>query len=266
MSAAPNQPPLLRPPEPAVHVSMQALEECVRALDPASRALLDLSLRRRLPLEAMAAVLRTDPFDLARRRARAVARIAADLDLDGAGVVASVKTALARLADEAWLVPLSKKPVQAEEMATQARALMERLRERQAEERASRVSAHVPPTPTSPFSIGLARIADEDEREDEDVVTPPPPLAEALRRAAESEFAAAPPVVVVEPEPVAAEPEVVESSAETIEFVAVAPEPAPVAEPLADLIVIPRASARKIARGGVIVAILAAILRFLFRR
>jgi hypothetical protein len=30
----------------------------------------------------MAAVLHTDPFDLARRRARAVARIAADLDLD----------------------------------------------------------------------------------------------------------------------------------------------------------------------------------------
>jgi hypothetical protein len=264
MSAAPNQPPLLRLPEPAVNVSMQALEDCVRALDPASRALLDLSLRRRLPLEAMAVVLQTDPFDLARRRARAVARIAADLDLEGPGVVACVKTALSRMADEAWLVPLAPKPVQAEEMASQARALMERLRERQAEERASRVSAHVPPAPTSPFSIGLARIAHEEEGEEPDVVIPPPPLAEALRRAAEKERAAAP---VVEPEP--PEPEVIESSAETIEFVAVAPvepDPAVVAEPAADLIVIHRPTAKRIARGGVIVAIIAAILRFLFRR
>ena len=174
---------------------MQALEECVRALDPGSRALLDLSLRRRLPLEAMAAVLHTDPFDLARRRARAVARIAADLDLDGPGVIACVRAALARLADEAWLVPLPPKPVQAEEMATQARALMERLRARQAEERAARVAPAVLPmsaAPTSPFSAGLARIAFEEEDEGPvvvDVVTPPPPLGEALRRAAEAERA-----------------------------------------------------------------------------
>jgi hypothetical protein len=149
---------------------------------------------------------------------------------------------------------------------------MERLRERQAEERASRVSAHVPPAPTSPFSIGLARIAHEEEGEEPDVVIPPPPLAEALRRAAEKERAAAP-VVEPEPEPEAdePEPEVVESSAETIELLAVAPaepepEPAVVAEPAADLIVIHRPTAKRIARGGVIVAIIAAILRFLFRR
>ena len=262
MSAAPNQPPLLTSAaEPSVYVSMQALEECVRSLDPGARALLDLSLRRRLPLEAMAAVLHTDPFDLARRRARSIARIAADLDLDGAGVVGSVKAALGRMADEAWLVPvaLPKPRVQAEEMASQARALMERLRERQAEERAARAAPPMSPAPTSPFSLGLARILDEDEDEDddrdEDDVVPPPPIGEALRRAAEAERAAAPPPVV-------------EGSAETIEFVAVAPEPAPapVAHPATDLIVIHRPTAKKIARGGVIVAVIAAILRFLFRR
>jgi hypothetical protein len=260
---------------------MQALEECVRALDPASRALLDLSLRRRLPLEAMAAVLHTDPFDLARRRARAVARIAADLDLDGPGVIACVRSALTRLADEAWLVPLPappKPPVQAEEMASQARALMERLRARQEAEREARLAAPPPMSaaPTSPFSVGLARIADENEDSasdsDDVVVVAPPPLGEALRRAAEAERAAtpvaetvAPEPIAPEPEPEAASPEVVEGSAETIEFVAVVPEPAPVVQPATDLIVIHRPTAKRIARGGVIVAIIAAILRFLFR-
>jgi hypothetical protein len=260
MSAAPNQPPLLTSAaDPSVYVSMQALEECVRSLDPGARALLDLSLRRRLPLEAMAAVLHADPFDLARRRARSIARIAADLDLDGAGVVGSVKAALSRMAAEAWLVPvaLPKPRVQAEEMASQARALMERLRERQAEERAARAAPPMSPAPTSPFSLGLARILDDDEDDDrgEDDVVPPPPIGEALRRAAEAERAAVPPPVV-------------EGSAETIEFVAVAPDPAPapVAQPATDLIVIHRPTAKKIARGGVIVAIVAAILRFLFRR
>src|ERR687889_2454563 len=107
MNALPSHAPFLSPPPGRAALSMEALAMCVRALDPGSRALLDLSLRRRLPFEAMAGVLHTDPFDLARRRARAVARIAAELDLDGAGVVAAVKAALARLPDEAWCVPVA---------------------------------------------------------------------------------------------------------------------------------------------------------------
>ena len=109
---------------------------CVRGLDPGSRALLDLSLRRRLPFEAMAGVLHTDPFDLARRRARAVARIAAELDLEGAGVVAIVqgragaaaRRRLGRAGAGVRRMP-ARRPVQAEPMAERRAALMTKLRE-----------------------------------------------------------------------------------------------------------------------------------------
>src|SRR3954469_22447750 len=135
MNALPSHAPFLSPPPGSrTAVSMEALAMCVRGLDPGSRALLDLSLRRRLPLEAMAGFLQTDPFDLARRRARAVARIAAELDLDGYGVIATVKAALSRLPADAWGVPLPVRPpvvapVQADAMAAAARALMTRLGE-----------------------------------------------------------------------------------------------------------------------------------------
>src|SRR3954449_11585503 len=119
--------PSLTPPPGRVAISLDELAVCLRRLDPGSRALLDLSLRRRLPFEAMAGVLHTDPFDLARRRARAVARIAAELDLEGSGVVATVKAALSRLPEDAWCVPVAPDPaspsaevqeaVQAEAMA-----------------------------------------------------------------------------------------------------------------------------------------------------
>src|SRR4051794_12630249 len=141
MNALPSHAPFLSPPPGSrAAVSMEALAMCVRSLDPGNRALLDLSLRRRLPFEAMAGVLHTDPFDLARRRARAVARIAAELDLEGAGVVATVKAALSRLPEDAWCVPAVEpepqpqpaavqEAVQAEAMADAARALMDKLRE-----------------------------------------------------------------------------------------------------------------------------------------
>ena len=142
--------PALTPPPGRVAISLDELAVCVHGLDPGSRALLDLSLRRRLPLEAMAGFLQTDPFDLARRRARAVARIAAELDLDGYGVIATVKAALGRLPNEAWGVPVPARPprapspVQAEAMAAAARALIARLGEqrdrarREAEDQAAR--------------------------------------------------------------------------------------------------------------------------------
>src|SRR3954470_24812275 len=150
MNALPSHAPFLCPPPGSrAAVSMEALVMCVRALDPGSRALLDLSLRRRLPFEAMAGVLHTDPFDLARRRARAVARIAAELDLEGAGVVATVKAALSRLPDDAWGVPVVssvppaevQEAVQAETMAEAARALMEKLREHRERVREASIAA-----------------------------------------------------------------------------------------------------------------------------
>ena len=88
-------------PEPAV--SIDRLADCVRRLDPGTRALLDLSVRRRLRDDAMAPLLKTDPFHLAWRRARALERVASDLG--GASEplpLAQVRAALEVLPREAW--------------------------------------------------------------------------------------------------------------------------------------------------------------------
>jgi hypothetical protein len=204
---------------------VEALAMCVRALDPGSRALLDLSLRRRLPFEAMAGVLHTDPFDLARRRARAVARIAAELDLEGAGVVAAVKAALARLPDDAWCVPVVdaapdrspppapdpaviRDPVQAESMAQAARALMEKLREHRERVRQASIAAGMDIHDQPTIEMQVVRL--------EDAV------------AEEGEWSAAEPEVAAEPKP-AAERNPAEQA--TIESPALVLPPEPEGEP-----------------------------------
>jgi hypothetical protein len=85
---------------------MDGLEACVRRLDPATRALLDLSLRRRMHDEHMAPLLRIDPFNLAWRRARAIERVASSLGLDDPSGLAQVRAALPHLPERAWCVPL----------------------------------------------------------------------------------------------------------------------------------------------------------------
>src|SRR4051794_6019161 len=62
--------------EPDPPVRLDRLADCVRRLDPATRALLDLSVRRGVRDDQMAPILRTDPFHLAWRRARALERVA----------------------------------------------------------------------------------------------------------------------------------------------------------------------------------------------
>ncbi|TMK63315.1 MAG: hypothetical protein E6G53_10950 [Actinobacteria bacterium] len=85
---------------------MDGLEACVRGLDPASRALLDLSLRRGMRDDHMAPLLRIDPFNLAWRRARAIERVASRLGLDDPSGLAQVRAALPHLPEQAWCVPL----------------------------------------------------------------------------------------------------------------------------------------------------------------
>jgi hypothetical protein len=259
-----------------VAVSLEALAVCVRALDPGSRALLDLSLRRRLPFETMAGFLHTDPFDLARRRARAVARIAADLDLEGAGVVATVKAALARLPDDAWCVPVPETPpvearqaVQAESMARAARALMEKLREHRmaaepleavdpAEQPTVESEAIVlPPAAASPMAAAYSHhpaFAVEP--------APLPSLADALAEAAEDERQAAATIAATKaPKPPAtADQPTVETPAIRIPappVVRPAP-PSPATRPVAE----PR---RRLARSGLLVGLLLAIWKLFFR-
>ena len=81
-------------------VSLERLGHCVRRLDPGSRALLDLSVRRGLRDDGMAPILRTDPFHLAWRRARALERVAERLG--GEASLSDVRAALHELPDEVW--------------------------------------------------------------------------------------------------------------------------------------------------------------------
>src|SRR5438552_14947387 len=90
----------------STRVRMDGLEACVRGLDPASRALLDLSLRRGMRDDHMAPLLRIDPFNLAWRRARTIERLASRLGLDDPTGLAQVRAALPFLPDRAWCVPL----------------------------------------------------------------------------------------------------------------------------------------------------------------
>jgi hypothetical protein len=98
VSAVPQLSKVAREPE----VAPDALADCVRRLDPGTRALLDLSVRRRFRDDAMAPLLHTDAFHLAWRRARALERVASDLGGESPIPLAKVRAALETLPREAW--------------------------------------------------------------------------------------------------------------------------------------------------------------------
>jgi hypothetical protein len=87
----------------------ERLESCVRRLEPADRALLDLSLNRGISDAAMAPILRTDPMRLAWKRARAIERVASRMGLDNAADIGAVRAALTDLPSRAWM-PLELQP------------------------------------------------------------------------------------------------------------------------------------------------------------
>jgi DNA-directed RNA polymerase specialized sigma24 family protein len=62
---------------------MKEIGAALGRLDPRSRALLDLSLRRGMPDNEIAGVLRVDATEVERRRAEALEELASDLRLDG---------------------------------------------------------------------------------------------------------------------------------------------------------------------------------------
>ncbi|HEX8648806.1 MAG TPA: hypothetical protein VF715_18055 [Thermoleophilaceae bacterium] len=99
-------------PSLRVAIVPERLESCIRRLDPADRALLDLSLNRGIPDAAMAPVLRCDPMRLAWKRARALERVASRMGMSDPADLARVRTALADLPSRAWL-PLELQPAPA---------------------------------------------------------------------------------------------------------------------------------------------------------
>ena len=62
---------------------MGELAEAIGRLDPAGRALLDLSMRREMPDADIADVLRVAPAEVDSRRGEVLQRLADDLGLDG---------------------------------------------------------------------------------------------------------------------------------------------------------------------------------------
>src|SRR3954465_1134975 len=87
-------------------VRLDRLADCIRRLDPATRALLDLSVRRGVRDDQMAPILRTDPFHLAWRRARALERVAGEVGGGGRPApLGDVRMALEALPREAWGLP-----------------------------------------------------------------------------------------------------------------------------------------------------------------
>src|SRR2546423_7475703 len=86
----------------SARVRMDGLEAGVRALAPGPRALLDLSLRRRMRDDDMAPLLHIDAFHLAWHRARALERIATALGFDDPAGLAQVRAALPHVPERAW--------------------------------------------------------------------------------------------------------------------------------------------------------------------
>src|SRR3954447_10092825 len=102
MASLPAPLPSRRQEPEAPTLEPARLAECVRGLDPGTRALLDLFVRRRLRDDAMAPLLHTDAFHLAWRRARALERVASEVGGEEPLPLALVRTALEVLPSEAW--------------------------------------------------------------------------------------------------------------------------------------------------------------------
>src|SRR5947208_13075005 len=105
-----TQPVRNLPARVAQPVPLARLSACAQALDPGARALLDLSLRRGLRDEAIAAIVLEDPFRLAWGRARAIERVAEDMGAAGPAALRAIRLALPSLPDEAWGVPALPPP------------------------------------------------------------------------------------------------------------------------------------------------------------
>lgn len=104
--ATAHAPALRRPP---VTIVPERLESCIRRLDPADRALLDLSLNRGIPDWSLAPIVKSDPMRLAWKRARAIERVACRMGLTDPADLGRVREALIALPDRAWM-PLELQP------------------------------------------------------------------------------------------------------------------------------------------------------------
>jgi hypothetical protein len=135
-------------------VSVDRLADCVRRLDPGTRALLDLSVRRRLRDDAMAPLLRTDAFHLAWRRARALERVATAVGGEDEPVpLAQVRAALEALPREVW------DPLSVPQLPAPA-AAVEPVQDVDAVEEEPATSAELVPAPSTEIDVPAQRLSD----------------------------------------------------------------------------------------------------------
>jgi hypothetical protein len=163
-------------PAARLAIAPERLESCLRRLDPADRALLDLSLNRGIPDWAMAPILKTDPVRLAWKRARAIERVASRMGFDQPGGLAEVRSALSDLPDRAWL-PL-------ELQAVPVPAALEPPEPEGAEPVVRRADdAAAAPHPAQAIAIRRAVLGSSEERALAPVGAPPRPRSLARRAA-----------------------------------------------------------------------------------
>src|SRR3712207_6643233 len=80
-----------------------SFSDALGQLDPASRALLDLSLRRGMRTEEIAEMLGAEPASVATSRDDALRQVAEDVGMGGEGEIDHVRALLAELPAEDWL-------------------------------------------------------------------------------------------------------------------------------------------------------------------
>src|SRR3954451_3634218 len=89
-------------PNPILSLPMDSFTAALARLDPASRALLDLSLRRGMRPEEIGDLLGTDPESVVIARETALEQLAAELEMGDVSELDHVRTRLAELPADAW--------------------------------------------------------------------------------------------------------------------------------------------------------------------
>jgi anti-sigma-K factor RskA len=89
-------------PNPILSLPMDSFTAALGRLDAASRALLDLSLRRGMKPEEIGDLLGTDSESVVVAREAALEQLATELDMDDVAELDEVRTRLAELPAEAW--------------------------------------------------------------------------------------------------------------------------------------------------------------------
>lgn len=84
------------------------LEHALKAIDPVARAMLDLSIRRRLPDSSIADLAQMPPDELVRWRGEVLDQLATQIGLTGPGARDEVRTRLEAIDPSAWVTPAAK--------------------------------------------------------------------------------------------------------------------------------------------------------------